>query len=128
MLRQPQLFHQDVVMLAILPKVLDQPGTIFTDGNAACADTRFYHQARDLSRLRWDIVHAADWSHHDAAKRIKCAEVLVYPSVSPHLFTSIVCQTSDQQARVQAMVAQSRSIQTVELKPEWFFTDPGEMR
>lgn len=121
MLRQLQTFHQDIAILGITPKALYRPGTVFTDGNAACTDTRFFNDPSDVARLRWDIISSREWDQYDDGKRIKCAEVLAYPIVAQHEVTAIFCQTAAQVERVRPMLAQKKVTIPFMARPDLFF-------
>ena len=121
MLKQLQVFHQDVAILGITPDVMFQRGTVFTDGNAACTDTRFFKKPSSLSRRRWDIIRSNDWDSYDDGKRIKCAEVLVYPSVSARDIAAIFCQTHLQMSRVLANIGQKHVSLPVFVRSDLFF-------
>lgn len=121
MLRQLHIFHQYVVTVGIAPHVILQSGTIFTDGNAACSDTRFYHHPSSISQLRWDVIRSNDWESYDDGKRIKCAEVLVYPSVSAHDIAAIFCRTNIQMRRIRTMITQKHRCLPVMVRPDLFF-------
>lgn len=72
------------------PAVLDLPGSIITDGNAASNDTIFLASPSGLARLNEDRVYADSWDNEDywtkiELKRARCAELLVPDRVKPSL-------------------------------------------
>lgn len=74
----------NVCLLRVSPDVLDLPGVVVTDGNAARVGvTRFDEAASGIAALDYERVHAMSWIHDpDFAatyehKRVKQAEVLV---------------------------------------------------
>lgn len=72
----------DLVVVRVDPAVLDLPGTVVTDGNAATHDTRFYPSPDGLEELDEEYVYAEWWTDPDLfryweKKRRRCAEVLV---------------------------------------------------
>jgi ssDNA thymidine ADP-ribosyltransferase, DarT len=85
--RNPMMFrlhdrHTDLVVLQISPDVLDIPGTIVCDGNAASDYSRFFPSQTGLCYLDKDRIFADDWTDPVTAiywekKRIRNAEVLV---------------------------------------------------
>jgi hypothetical protein len=120
MLRQLLMFHRDVAILGITAKVLHRPGTVFTDGNAACTDTRFFSDPSDLARLRWDVINSREWESYDDGKRLKCAEVLVYPTVAQHEVAAIFCQAATQIERIKPKVTQRKIIVPLVVMPDFF--------
>ena len=74
-----------VIILGIDPQLLSQPNTLFTDGNAASEKTKFYTGLQKLDQLPWNLIRAGSWNNDDIkeSKRVKCAEVLVYPKIQP---------------------------------------------
>lgn len=74
--------YTDLVILRVSQAVLDIPGTIVTDGNAACNNTRFLPSPGGLCDLNRNLIFADDWTDpvttiYWEKKRIKNAEVLV---------------------------------------------------
>jgi len=93
--RNPMLFvrqdqHEGLCVLRVSSDVLDLPGTVIADGNAASDYTRFGTSPRGLDMIEAAAVLAEYWSdrNDDQAtawdkKRRKCAEVLVLRRVPP---------------------------------------------
>lgn len=78
-----------ICVLRIAPAVLDVPGVIVADRNAASGYVRFYTAADGVRALDSDLVFAGYWTNaedpYDAMTRksIKCAEVLVLDKIEP---------------------------------------------
>jgi hypothetical protein len=82
MLYKLQTKHQMLCVLRISPAVLDLPGVVITDGNAASGYTAFHPSPEGLKYLNRDDVFAEWWTDEDPIeqfrkKSAKCAEVLV---------------------------------------------------
>jgi hypothetical protein len=85
--RNPMLYkragqHMQLAVLRISPAVLDLPGVVIVDGNAASAYTGFWPAPAGLAKVDKDAVFAEYWTHADQIEqwrrmRAKCAEVLV---------------------------------------------------
>ena len=86
MLYKRKDLQDTLVILGIEPSVLLSENTIFTDGNAAASNTRFYKEISQVSQLPWDVIKARYWTDYLDGKRIKCAEALVYPKVESGWF------------------------------------------
>ncbi|MBI4358947.1 MAG: DUF4433 domain-containing protein [Candidatus Omnitrophica bacterium] len=62
--------------------VLDLPGVVIADGNAASRWTAFWPSPAGLARVVKDLVFAENWTDNNPIEqyintRVKCAEVLV---------------------------------------------------
>jgi hypothetical protein len=83
--------NDTICVLRIDQAVLDEPGVIVADRNAASDYVRFYTTATGIEALDKALVFARFWTNADdpyeamRLKSIKCAEVLVPDSVSPDL-------------------------------------------
>ena len=80
--------NDSICILRINPGVLDIPGVIISDRNAASDYARFYPVAEGIEALDKDLVFARYWTHPDPyeamrCKSIKCAEALVPDRVEP---------------------------------------------
>ncbi|WP_313555827.1 DUF4433 domain-containing protein [Miniimonas arenae] len=80
----------DLAVVRVSARVLDVPGAVVTDGNAANNVTAFYSSPGGLSSLEEDRVFAEWWDHEDPwekqeRKRQRQAEVLVPDVVPPAL-------------------------------------------
>ncbi|OBB80298.1 hypothetical protein A5760_19620 [Mycobacterium colombiense] len=71
-----------IAVLRVHPAVLDIPGTVITDGNAASPSTKCGPSPGGIAGLEEARVYAHSWTHSDPWtyrewKRKRCAEVLV---------------------------------------------------
>jgi hypothetical protein len=75
--------HASLTVLQVSSEVLDLPGVVLTDSNAASRYARFYPASQGLQYIDASVVFAENWKHpedqilewkHSAAM---CAEVLV---------------------------------------------------
>jgi hypothetical protein len=91
--RNPMLFKRkdeapNLCVLRVSTEILEMPGTVISDQNAATDYVRFYHPAQ-WKLLPFDDIYAMDWRHPDDPiaywrhKARKCAEVLVTHRVEP---------------------------------------------
>lgn len=71
--------------------VLIESEYIFTDGNAASRNTRFFGNANDLYKLPWDVLNASYWNDYPDGKRKRCSEVLIHPMIHPEHIIKIHC-------------------------------------
>jgi hypothetical protein len=88
MLSRRRAENDKICVLRIGQDVLDLPGVIVSDRNAARGWARFYPVEEGLRKLDADQIFAEFWTHDDPFeqeehKGIKCAEVLVPDRVEP---------------------------------------------
>ncbi len=90
----------ELTVVRIKSNVLDIPGTVIADGNAASGGTRFDSSPEGLLRLDEQRVYAEDWTDPDTwtyfeKKRQRCAEVLIPDSIPfDFLMGCYVCEES----------------------------------
>lgn len=80
--------HEPICVLAISTQVLNRPGVIVTDQNAASGYVSFRPGAAGLIHVDQALTFAEDWTDADRIqyyrnKAAKCAEVLVPDQVEP---------------------------------------------
>lgn len=94
--KNPMLFvnrkyQKNIVILAFNRSLIGKKKTIFTDGNAAVAGTKFYKKISDLSELNWHCINASYWSNFENGKVERMAEVLVKNTVKTKYLEMIIC-------------------------------------
>ncbi|SHE19624.1 DUF4433 domain-containing protein [methanotrophic endosymbiont of Bathymodiolus puteoserpentis (Logatchev)] len=67
----------ELVILKLNPQLLLQSGMLFTDGNAACCNTRFFSALNDLNQLNWACLNSGYWKGYVDGGRQRCAEMLI---------------------------------------------------
>ncbi len=98
--------HQELCVLRISPEVLDLPGVVVTDQNAAGDHVRW---GRTLAIVDRDLVFAEYWTHPGDQiaewrhKSIKCAEVLVPDRVDPEHVLGAYVSGPEGRAALQAV-------------------------
>lgn len=112
---------KDLIVVRVSADVLDLPGTIITDGNAAADITKFLTPQR-LGELDERRVYAVSWNDPDEfrkleLKRLRCAEVLVPDRVHPSYIKGCYILESSQCASCLNQVPGW----TVEVRPYVFF-------
>ncbi|WP_091114997.1 DUF4433 domain-containing protein [Nocardioides psychrotolerans] len=80
--------HRELVVLRVSPAVLDLPGVLVSDGNAASSRSQRWSGLEGLAHIDLDRIYARSWTTpngdvHEEAKRIMQAEVLVPRSIPP---------------------------------------------
>jgi len=67
----------EMVILKINPEILYLKGMIFSDGNAASCQTKFYKKLKKLNKLNWACLQSSYWKGFEDGSRLRCAEVLI---------------------------------------------------
>jgi hypothetical protein len=119
MLYVRQTLQSEIIILGIDRRVLLDSQTVFSDGNAAADNTRFYQGTGQLDQLPWKAIRANYWHDIQDGKRIKCAEVLVYPKVEAPNIRKIYCSSKEQYYTVKDIL-QGRPVDFV-VRPTLFF-------
>jgi len=104
--RNPMMYkrkegHASLCVLRIRPDILELPGVMMADGNAAAGLTRFDPPDTGLIKLDEDFIFTDWWDDpdehikHERRRRI-CAEILVPDHVNPEyiLGAYVSCDTS----------------------------------
>lgn len=126
--RNPMMFvrrgqHENLCVLSISATVLDIPGTVITDQNAASNYVRYAAAPAGLAHVDRALTFARNWTHpgdqiaewrHKAAK---CAEVLVPDSVQPGRILAVY--VSGEVGRQRASAAQQTK--PVQINADLFF-------
>jgi hypothetical protein len=100
------LGHSNLAVLRVSTDVLDLPGVIITDGNAASDIVRWFPSPLGLSILDWERVFAEYWTHpndqldYERHKFQKCAELLVPGQVAPSLILGAYVSCEESQLRL----------------------------
>jgi hypothetical protein len=93
-IRDGVLAEDELVVFVLLASlVLEFPGVITTDGNAASNETAFYSGNGALPFIHWDKVFTRNAWSRDFKWR-KCAEVLVPDQVPTSCFRRVVVRTN----------------------------------
>lgn len=101
-------FVDKLCVLRVSTSVLDLPGVVVTDGNAASEYSLFRPAPGGLRMVNQELTFAEYWTHQDAIegmrrKSAKCAEVLVPNRVSPEYIEGIWVGTETALREVKAV-------------------------
>jgi hypothetical protein len=93
--------HKSLCLLRIDTEVLDLPGVVIADGNAASGYTGFWTSKTGLDKIDFDLVFAEWWTDSNQIQqwhkaRVKCAEVMVPDRIDPRFVQGayVSCQES----------------------------------
>jgi hypothetical protein len=123
--KNPMLFRRremqdEIIVLAINRSLLLNPNAIFTDGNAASSGSRFYRDADQLRFLNWNCINGGYWNDFEDGKRIRCAEVLIYPRITAAAINKIYFKQYNLREYLQSQLTNFPNI-GVEQKPDLYF-------
>jgi hypothetical protein len=94
--------------------LISQIGVIFTDGNAAHSNTKFYQHENDLIKLDWYCIYETIyWNSIEDGKRIRMAEVLVPDSVDIKYLYEIVVFSDATKLEVENLISNSININVI---------------
>lgn len=118
--RNPMLYRRlewqhQIVILKVSPSVLRDGQHVFCDGNAACHNTKFSVDPEIVSSAV-EALNADYWNDFPDGKRRRCAEVLIYPRVSPLHIVAAICNNTSLANEI-SRVAKMK----VEVSPSMFF-------
>lgn len=123
--KNPMLFvrkdiQNDLIILKIKRDIINQPNTIFTDGNAASYSSSFFNSIEDLKKLNWKCINGLYWNDFDDGKRIRCAEVLSYSKIALSDISIIFTKTNTTKRYVQEKMKKNASI-TIKVTDYFYF-------
>ena len=108
MMFKPQEEVSDLCVLRVSTHVLQLPGAVITDCNAA-SDYARYLAPSQWKLLDFDDIYAADWRHPGNSARYyqhrsrKCAEVLVPERVEPRFLIGAYVPNAEAAAALEAL-------------------------
>jgi len=85
--------------------IFNHASTIYTDGNAASKQTKFYSSLSNLKDLDWGCIYATSyWNDFDDGKRKRCAEILVPSHIKFNEVIKILVSDSSAVQRVKSQL------------------------
>lgn len=128
--RNPMLYlrqaeHPSLCVIRVNRAVLDLPGVVISDQNAASDWVRFHSYPAGMSSINFDYVFADRWTDPDQRtawrkKAAKCAEVLVPGQVPPEYITGFYTCDQLAQQRVQGVIGPLNWAVSVTVNPHLF--------
>jgi len=101
----PVINQKDLVFFEIdAVKIFELDGIVFTDGNAASKDTRFYYDISSLDELDWYIIRYVSDTYSKDYKRKKAAEVLVPNRVPTNFFNRVIVYNKEALCKLNTIV------------------------
>lgn len=96
MLYRRKNIQDELAILLVDTDVLNWDYSIFTDGNAASKNTKFFGGLSKLDNVPLELIFSGSWNNSDPDVkkenvRKMCSEALIYPSVSATWIRKIVC-------------------------------------
>jgi hypothetical protein len=125
--RNPMMYKRQAKKLTVVrvsADVLDLPGVVITDGNAASGYTAFWPSPLGLEKVSKDSVFAENWDDPNQIEkwqkaRIKCAEVLVPDRIGLRFILGVYVPNME----LREEVVKSVSGSSVDVDAHLFFKD-----
>ena len=119
--KTPMLYRRiemqdQIAILCLDSNLLFRKGVLFTDGNAANSETRFFDNIEFIDELDWDCIRASYWHEFEDGRRKRAAKVLVPNSIPFSDIQRIVLRTKE----VEQSLHSKLRIKT-EVDPRWYF-------
>ena len=112
----------NLVLLEIIPHVLVQErNTLFSDGNAAVAETNFYKDKNKLESIDWKLLQEGRWVYGTDSQRIMCSEVLVPEKIEVYYIQKIIIKSEAILKTILPLFPNHKGI-SIEINPRYFET------
>lgn len=112
----------NIVLLEIIPHVLVQKEkTLFSDGNAAIAETNFYKDKEKLESINWKLLQEGKWIYGTDSQRIMCSEVLVPKHIEVFYIQKIIIKSEAILSVILPLFPNHKGI-SIEINPDYFKT------
>ena len=108
------------MILCIDPSIMPDFEFLITDGNAASNLTNFYCSLEDLDKLNWACINGTYWTDFFDGKRIKCAEVLIYPILQVNYIKQIITFNDKYKKIINTMIINDKNIK-LKIDQSYFF-------
>ncbi len=111
-------FNDCLAILRVSPDVIDLPGVVVTDRNAAAGTATFRTALEGIARLDESEVFARWWRDNLEARQKRMAEVLVPARIEPDLIVGAYVQTESGRAALAALCPDGFPIT---VNPDYYF-------
>ena len=121
--------NEDILFLRFSLNILELPGVVVADGNAATAGTTFheYTDLNSLERLDSEAILSVRYANNDEKKRRKQAELLVPDQIDVRHVLDIVCYSETARAAILSVLKVHGKTWTVNVNPgNWYFRTPSK--
>ncbi len=111
----------NLAVVGVNKKVLNEQGSFITDGNAAHETTQFYYPSEGLKVIRkqWSIIRNDWWNRDDGSKRKIMAEFLIPSHVKSEYIQTVYVANNSVQDSIQKNIGNFNV--TVSSEPDMFF-------
>lgn len=124
----PTLFcKQDIftkIFFAVVnPHIIFEKGFhyAFSDGNAASNGTNFYNSTEYLFKINWTVIKAKYWADFQDGKRMRNAEMLIYPIIPNNYILKYVVINKTNKILVENILFKFNLNKPVEINESFFF-------
>jgi hypothetical protein len=121
--------NEDILFLRFSLDILELPGVVLTDGNAASSGTTFhkYTNLNSLEHLDSAAIRSVYYANDDEKKRRKQAELLVPDQIEIRHVFDIVCYSESARAAILSVLKDHGRNWSVNVNPgTWYFRTPSK--
>ena len=117
--------NDQICILAINPEIINIPGTIIADSNAASTIVQFVEPEQMTSVLNFDKIYMKYWVDSNQYittqnKLFKCAEILVPDVIPPKYFLGIIVYNEEAKNKLLNLLQNNVSL-PIRITPDRFF-------
>ncbi len=113
----------NIALLEIIPHILVQEkGTLFSDGNAAFEKTNFYKDQKKLENINWELLQKGKWINGSESQRIMCSEVLIPEKIEIFYIQKIILKNEQKLSEIIPLFPNHKGI-SIELNSKYFNTN-----
>jgi len=113
----------NIALLEIIPHILVQEkGTLFSDGNAAFEKTNFYNDQKKLENINWELLQKGQWINGSESQRIMCSEVLIPEKIEIFYIQKIILKDEKKLSKIMKLFPNHKGI-SIELNSKYFNTN-----
>ena len=112
---------ENLAVVGVNKKVLNEQGVFITDGNAAHETTQIYYPSKGLEILRqqWPIIRNDWWNRDDGSKRKIMAECLIRDQVKPEYIQNVYVASNSARDAIEENIGDANI--SVSSEPDMFF-------
>jgi len=113
--------RRNIAVIGVKPTILQAPGGMITDGNAANESTKFFpiNQGLEVLQQQWKIIQNDWWNGSDGSKRKIMSECLVPEQINPEFIHSIFVRDHKAKEEVERLIG-SMNVPVIP-EPNMFF-------
>ena len=118
--------ENEIVIIEIDPVVLEHRKYVFTDGNAASQESKFYRYPESINRLDWECLKANSWDDENPDEkarkvRTRAAEFMIQDCIPKRYLVGIRCCSEQSKNKAVIKISNTYSRISVTTNSGLFF-------